>query len=395
MKSSPIPIPLPNPSLKITILQGAFLPVPPLRGGAVEKLWFQFGQIFQESGHSVVHISRSYPGLPSEQIISGVKHIRVSGFDMPANFLLVKLFDLLFSFRALFALPHADILVTNTFWMPLLLFPCPHARGRIVVSVERMPKGQMRFYRHVAILRCCSSAVRDRLLKEAPFLANKTIVVANPLPFQLVESANPYSKQNIILYCGRLHPEKGLDLLLRAYIFACHQGLQGWSLHLVGPYDVSAGGGGSTWFRELQAMASSGPGSIHFLGPIYDEHMLHAEYQKASIFAYPSLAESGEAMGLAPLEAMAFGAVPLVSSLACFTDFIAHDTNGVVFDHRSRDPVSALASSLLSLSSDPPRLNRLSSEALLVRQTHHPRRIAQQMLECFRDICPSDTNAAL
>ena len=100
-------------------------------------------------------------------------------------------------------------------------------------------------------------------------------------------------------------------------------------------------------------------------------------------------------MGLAPLEAMAFGAVPLVSSLACFTDFITHGTNGVMFDHRSHDSIPALASSLLSLTSDPLRLYRLSREALLVRQTHHPRRIAQQMLECFRDICPSDTNAVL
>jgi glycosyltransferase involved in cell wall biosynthesis len=381
--------------LKITILQGAFLPVPPLRGGAVEKLWFQFGKIFQESGHFVSHISRSYPGLPSEQIISGVHHIRASGFDMPTNSLLVKLFDLLYSIRALFSLPHADILVTNTFWMPLLLFLGSHARGRIVVSVERMPKGQMRFYRHVAILRCCSSAVRDRLLQEAPFLAKKTVVIANPLPFQLADSSYQYSKQNIILYCGRLHPEKGLNLLIRAYFMACHQGLQGWSLHLIGPFDVSAGGGGFAWFRELQALASSGPGFIRFLGPIFDDQKLHAEYQKASIFAYPSLAESGEAMGLAPLEAMAFGAVPLVSSLACFTDFIEHGSNGVVFDHRSQDPVSALSLSLLSLASDPLRLHRLSREALLVRQTHHPRRIAQQMLDCFRDICPSDTNAVL
>lgn len=381
--------------MKITILQGAFLPVPPIRGGAVEKLWFQFGMIFQESGHSVTHISRSYAGLPSDQIISGVQHIRLRGFDMPSNFLLVKLFDLLFSIRALCTLPSADILVTNTFWMPILLFLRPQSRGRIVVSVERMPKGQMRFYRRAAILRCCSTAVKERLLQQAPSLSRKVIVIPNPLPFCFSDLPPTYPKQNTILYCGRLHPEKGLDLLIRAYNMACHHGLQNWSLSLIGPSDVSTGGGGLAWLRQLQALASSGLGTIHFLGPIFDDRKLHAEYQKASIFAYPSLSDSGEAMGIAPLEAMAFGAVPLVSSLSCFRDFITHDSNGVVFDHRSHDPVSALALTLLGLASDPLRLHRLSRQALLVRQTHHPRRIAQQMLDCFSEVCFSDTNAVL
>jgi glycosyltransferase involved in cell wall biosynthesis len=381
--------------LKITILQGAFLPVPPKLGGAVEKLWYQFGIIFHESGHDVTHISRSYAGMPSQQVISGVHHIRLSGFDMPSNIFLVKLFDLLFSLRALFALPAADILVTNTFWMPLLLFLRPQSRGRIVVSVERMPKGQMRFYRHAAILRCCSTAVRDRLVHEAPSLSSKAIVIANPLPFFLSEPPPEYPKQNTILYCGRLHPEKGLDLLIHAYNMACHQGLQHWSLSLIGPSDVSVGGGGFAWVRDLQSLASASSGSIRFLGPIFDVQRLQAEYEKAAIFAYPSLSESGEAMGLAPLEAMAFGAVPLVSSLACFRDFIIHESNGVFFDHRSHDPISALALALLSLASDPLRLHRLSREALLVRQTHHPRRIAQQMLDCFSEVCLSHTNAAL
>ena len=32
--------------MKITIVQGAFLPVPPLMGGAVENIWFALGQDF-------------------------------------------------------------------------------------------------------------------------------------------------------------------------------------------------------------------------------------------------------------------------------------------------------------------------------------------------------------
>ena len=43
--------------MKITILQGAFLPVPPLRG-AIEKAWQALGEAFVRAGHEVTHISR-------------------------------------------------------------------------------------------------------------------------------------------------------------------------------------------------------------------------------------------------------------------------------------------------------------------------------------------------
>jgi len=381
--------------VRITIVQGAFLPVPPIRGGAVEKLWFQLGQLFHEFDHRVVHISRRFPGLPCKQALNGVNHVRVSGFNAVSNLVLYKALDLLYSIRVLFSLPSADIVVSNTFWLPILLSRFFHSRGRIIVSVERMPKGQMFLYRRVAMLRCCSMAVRDRVVSESPQLASKTLVIPNPLPFSPDHLLPSFTKEKIILYCGRLHPEKGLDLLLKAFDQACSYGLSDWSLRLVGPSDIASGGGGGVWFRRLHAIASACNGVVQLIGPIFDDQKLHAEYQKASIFAYPSLSESGEAMGLAPLEAMAFGAVPLVSSLACFGDFIIHGFNGVVFDHRSHDPVSALALALLGLASDPLRLQRLSREALQVRQTHHPRRIAQQMLDCFNQVCFSDTNVVL
>ena len=40
--------------MKITIVLGAFFPVPPIKGGAVEKIWFALGQEFARRGHDVV-----------------------------------------------------------------------------------------------------------------------------------------------------------------------------------------------------------------------------------------------------------------------------------------------------------------------------------------------------
>ena len=58
--------------MRIAILQGPFLPVPPLRGGAIEKAWFRLGKAFAKEGHEVVHVSRLCDDLPQEETIEGV-----------------------------------------------------------------------------------------------------------------------------------------------------------------------------------------------------------------------------------------------------------------------------------------------------------------------------------
>ena len=107
--------------MKITIVLGAFFPVPPLMGGAVEKVWFALAQEFVRVGHEVVQISRSHPDLPAAEKIEGVQHLRVRGHPQPRSIVWLKWLDLLYSLRVRRILARADILVTNTFWLPLFV----------------------------------------------------------------------------------------------------------------------------------------------------------------------------------------------------------------------------------------------------------------------------------
>ena len=145
--------------MKITIVLGAFFPVPPIMGGAVEKVWFALGQEFARRGHEVVQVSRAHPSLPNSETIEGVRHIRVRGFAQPRSIIWLKFLDLLYSLRVRRALPEADVVVTNTFWLPLLI----GARdcGLVYVHVARGPKGQMRWYRKAARLQAVSRAIGD------------------------------------------------------------------------------------------------------------------------------------------------------------------------------------------------------------------------------------------
>src|ERR1043165_6634141 len=143
--------------MKVTIVLGAFFPVPPIMGGAVEKVMFALGRELAVRGHEVVMVSRTVPQFPSEETRDGIKHVRVRGFNAPRSLIWLKFLDLIYSINAMRVLSKADIVITNTFWLPLLL---PRAKyGLVYLHVTRYPKGQMRFYRKAARLQAPSRAV--------------------------------------------------------------------------------------------------------------------------------------------------------------------------------------------------------------------------------------------
>jgi len=370
--------------MKITIVTGAFFPVPPILGGAVEKVWFALGQEFVRQGHEVVHISRAHPQLPAVEQIDGVQHRRVGGFAQPRSIVRLKLLDLLYSWRVRRILPPADILVTNTFWLPLLI-PDPR-RGRLYVHVQRGPKGQMRWYAHVARLCAVSRAVAEDIIAQAPQLRAKVRALPNALPRRVVPLTNAPREQTI-LFVGRVHPEKGIELFIRALAELPAKLLASWKVKIVGPDEIELGGGGADFLQMLQTLARESGVSVDWVGKIFDPAELSATYRAASIFVYPSLAERGETFGLAPLEAMAEGCVPLVSNLACFRDYIADNVNGFVFDHRAPAPESKLATRLREmLEFSPEKLAALRVAAHATAREFDVAQVAPRYLEDFASL---------
>ena len=336
--------------MRITIVQGAFLPVPALRGGAIEKAFHSLSREFVNAGHAVSYLSRQCDGLPAKEVeIPGLKHIRIKGYDAPLSSLVLKLFDLFYSMRVRPRLPLGDILVTHTFWLPMLARN-PKRHGEAYVHVGRVPKGQMRFYKHVSRFQTVSSPIVDAIKTELPeSLHEKIARIPYPLDpafLKDVDSETPRSKK--ILYAGRIHPEKGIWVLLDAFMGITEDKRNGWSLEIVGPWEVKHGGAGHSYLEELQAKAGGSSGIV-FREPVFSQEELANLYGQASIFVYPSMAEKGETFGLAALEAMARGCVTLVSGLECFRDFIEPGKNGFTFCHRQGSPENALAEELAKL----------------------------------------------
>ncbi|MCE0497504.1 MAG: glycosyltransferase family 4 protein [Methylacidiphilales bacterium] len=374
--------------MRITIAQGAFFPVPPIRGGAVEKAWFALGREFARKGHQVTHISRHIEGQPPREVQAGVEHHRVPGFDPPRNLLKLKLYDLIYSWRVkrlLKKLPSADILVTNTFWLPILMRS--KKWGRIYVHVQRFPKKQMRFYRHAARVQTVSRHVQKAILAQDPKLAGRVCTIPNPLNQRSEEFTMPLEqREKIILFVGRVHPEKGLDILLDAFAKMPSEILEAWKLYVIGPAETKYGGGGDLYLAALKRRSHEFADRVVWIGPLFNASELDHFYRRAALFVYPSLADRGEACPLAPVEAMAQGCPILVSDLECFSDVVSDGINGYRFNHLTPQPSQGLQEKLTALLYQPEKLRMAGLEAYKKAQDYSLDRIAELYLQDFASL---------
>ena len=371
--------------MRITIAQGPFLPVPPLLGGAIEKFFFPLAQLWASAGHQVTHISRSYPGLAEHEVIGGVSHLRIPSRGSSPLASVNKLLDFAFAARVTRALPPADILVSNTFFLPVLA-RAQSRTGHLYIHAARYPRGQMSLYRHAARLQVPSQAIAEAISEQSPSVSERISVI----PYALAELPHPFPQPIPagplrLLYVGRLHREKGVHLLLQALALLPAEIQAAFTMTLVGPHANSQGGSGEAYLSELRLQASGLTTPVTFSGPIFSAAELAACYSKAQLFVYPSLADRGETFGVAPLEALSHGLPVLASALPCFKDFL-NENNSIVFNHRSPAPANALASSLRHALSLLDRWPALSNAAFETASRYTLSSVSQLMLTDFGKI---------
>lgn len=349
--------------MRISIVTGPFLGVPPSAAGAVEQIWNGLGIEFASRGHDVTLVSRADPEQPADCRRDGVRYVRRLAFRRTGRIAVDLCKDLGHAIAIQPFIPRADVVVLNSFWLPVLTPWLVPRATRIVYNVARMPKRQMPLYRFVHRLAAVSQAVRDEIARQHPAALPRTRVIPNPIHadvFVPPAAGRRADGGRVLLYTGRVHPEKGVHLLVEAFrrLRAAHADL---ILRIIGPTSVAEGGGGPAYVARLQGLVAGLP--VEFLPAIKGRQELAQALQAAHVYCYPSLADRGESFGVAPLEAMATGLPTVVSDLACFRDFVHGGDNALVFDHRAADPVAALAAVLESLLVRPELCERLGGAA--------------------------------
>lgn len=107
----------------------------------------------------------------------------------------------------------------------------------------------------------------------------------------------------LVLYLGRLHFKKGLDLLIPAFDKVL-RGIPGARLAIVGAENDDYGARVREWVKEYSLEEN-----VHFTGPLEGQDVLQA-YVDSDVFVLPSYTEN---FGMTVIEAMACG-LPVVIS---------------------------------------------------------------------------------
>jgi len=364
--------------MKITIVQGAFLPVPAILGGAVEKIYFKLGQEFAELGHEVVHICKSHPALENKETLNGVEYIRVKGFKMPNSILILKFYDLLYTISTLKHI-NSDIVVSNTFWLPIILRN--RKKGKIYVSVERRPKWQIKFYNNASKFRACSPMISNLLKQKIrPEYHHKICYIPNPVPFELKDFK--CDKINTVLFVGRLDKEKGVHVIIDAFNSIPKTISKNWTLNIVGPWELAEGGGGESYLERLK----NKKGNVNIIGPIYNQDTLSKFYFESKIFCYPIQDGTGDAGPVAPKEAMSYGCATILSNHVCFDEYAVAENNCLRFNQSSENQIQELTKQLIRLMTDEILLKNISANGRKVYEDFSINKVTKMFITDFQSV---------
>ncbi len=203
-------------------------------------------------------------------------------------------------------------------------------------------------------------------------------VIINPLPADLMPTTDVLlpQREKVVLFVGRLSPEKQIDHLI--HIFG-EAHLPGWKLHIIGD-------GPERSALEAQARALPNSRSVAFLGS--QKNLAH-HYQSARFIALTSRTEG---LSNVLLEGMANGCVPI--SYDCRvgpSTLIRHGVSGVLIPPQDK---AAFSSELVSLASDTARCSAMQREAVKLVSEVNVQRVAAEWAGLFDQVIRGDKEPA-
>lgn len=183
--------------------------------------------------------------------------------------------------------------------------------------------------------------------------------------FSLLEG-RPY-----LLFLSRLHPKKGLDLLISAFA-ALAKEFPEWLLVLAGPDE----GGMTAWVRR-QVADHRLEDRVVLTGMVSGE-MKHALLSQAEFFVLPSYSEG---FPMAVAEALGYG-LPVVITTSCYIPEVEERAAGLVIPPEE----GALTASLRQMMRDENLRRSCGHNAFSLAQEHFTwEKIAEQSLTFYRE----------
>lgn len=212
-----------------------------------------------------------------------------------------------------------DLIHNHSLWMMPNVYPgrvCRHGSCRLVVS----PRGTLsawalgwnalrkKIFWHVlqaSALRtvACFHATVESEYEDIRRLGFRqpVCIIPNGIDLPLLKQ-KPDGGRRQLLFLGRIHPVKGVDILLRAWQAVEHR-FPDWELHVAGPDN-----GG--YLADMQTLAAElRLDRLVFRGPLYGDDKRLA-YREASLFVLPTHSEN---FGMTVAEALTAGTPVIVT----------------------------------------------------------------------------------
>jgi glycosyltransferase involved in cell wall biosynthesis len=196
--------------------------------------------------------------------------------------------------------------------------------------------------------------------------------ITNPVAFDPGSGVEPVERPApfVVLFAGRLEPEKNIPFLLEASRLALNQGLDA-ALWIAGT--------GSQQRRLASLCETLGISKrVHFLGHV--EHSKLGNYYAAcDVFVLPSLVET---QGLVAMEAMRFARPVIVTrEIVAARELVEEGRSGFIVDHGSPDE---LAARLATLAADPALRQRLGRAGQERSLAFAPERVVLATEDAYR-----------
>jgi len=354
----------------------------------------------RDIGVEIVLLTCNYPGAPETEELGNMTVRRIESYTAPTPdfaswILLMNLTMEREAVKTIRELGNVDIVHAHDWLVAKPAISIKHlCRVPLISTIHSTEQGRRRglhsdYHRMIHQIEwwltyeswkviCCSNYMRDEVVRFFNTPPDKIAVIPNGVDVSKFEACacskdlrSRYAVENekIILYVGRLVPEKGVNVLLGAMpgVLRSHPEAK---LVVVGE---------GYYKEELMRISSQMNISpkVYFTGYV-DDGTLRSLYKCASVAVFPSLYEP---FGIVALEAMASGVPVIVSNTGGFSEIVENDVNGLKVEPNNSDELSHAISYLLD---NPDVAERLKREALIkVETTYNWRSIAERTKDLY------------
>jgi glycosyltransferase involved in cell wall biosynthesis len=215
-----------------------------------------------------------------------------------------------------------------------------------------------------------SGSERDYAIKSFGLAENRAAVVQNGIPEWMGDQPDlPSCDQGLkVIQIGCFSERKGRSVAAAAMASIMAQ-RNDITLHLIGTIE------------NRNEVLKWYPEALHSRITVveeYEQSELPALLRDGGIKIFPS---NSEGFPIAPLEAMAFGLVPITTDIPGPTEYIVHEDNGLVIP---RGNAQALAAAVLRLVDDRNLRRRLSLNARKTAQALYWPKVASQRINLYK-----------